>query len=67
MVAALHIITTDERLAEQRGIKGVLTGISGAFDRLLWNPPVRAKPICDGRVLGTGRVISKDAEARQWR
>jgi len=36
MVAPLHIITADERLAEQRGIKAVLTGISGAFDRLLY-------------------------------
>ena len=29
MTAAFRIITADERLAEQRGIKGVLTGISG--------------------------------------
>jgi hypothetical protein len=36
MVAPLHIITVDERFAEQRSIKGVLTGVSGAFDRLLY-------------------------------
>src|SRR5262245_41225485 len=39
MAAPLHIITADQRLAEQRGIKGVLTGISGiGKTSQLWTP-----------------------------
>ena len=47
---SLPIISADERLAEKRGVKGVLVGRSGiGKTSQLWTLPARAHPVLRSR------------------